>query len=114
MSGPKDMALDAVGLASALLRDARLLNGFGERNGKGLMRGDAVKAARVVEAHAERLEPEGPVLVRRLARELSPQAVGADLESLPGKQDLVIADDQHAADTRHPDQVRPVPRDPVA
>jgi hypothetical protein len=41
------------GHVPALLRDARLLNGCGERNGKGLMRGDAVKAARAVEAHAE-------------------------------------------------------------
>jgi hypothetical protein len=53
MHSPKDTALDAVGLASGLLRDARLLNGCGERNAKGLMRADAVKAARAVEAHAE-------------------------------------------------------------
>ena len=62
-----------------------------ERGGHGLpleveSDGDALadltgeRVARVVEAHAERLEPDPPVLHRRLADEFGPERVGPDLE----------------------------------
>ena len=51
----------------------------------------------VVEAHAERLEPEAPVLPRRLAQQLGPQTLAPDHEQILslGWRELVVAHGDH-------------------
>ena len=62
-----------------------------------------------LEVDRERLEPVRPVLERRLAPQLGPQALGADLESLARQRDLVVAHDDRAGERRQ-DEVGPEPR----
>jgi hypothetical protein len=65
----------------------------------------------MIEANAERLEPDTPVLTRRLAHELRPQRVGPDLERSPARErHLVIA--HHHRSTVGAQQIRPEPGDP--
>ncbi len=69
-----------------------------------------IGVAGLVEPHAERLEAQAPVLHRRLAHALGPQAVRPDLERVAaGQRHLVVAHDDQAELGRH--DVGPVPRD---
>ena len=64
----------------------------------------------VVEVHRERFQPVRPVLERRLAPELAPQAFGAHFESLARQRDLVVAHDDRPGEVgKH--EIGPEPRD---
>ena len=71
-----------------------------------------VGVAGLVQPHAEGLEAQAPVLHRRLAHALGPQAVRPDLEGVaPGQRYLVVAHDDEPELGRH--DVGPVPSDPL-
>ena len=63
-----------------------------------------------VERNAEGLEPDAPVLTGRLAHELRPQRIGADLERGAARQGHLVITHHHRANSG-PQQVGPEPGD---